>query len=309
MNAAPRLAALCAPAALLLLPVTVVAEARPLPTFSSGVEMVNLNVAVVGSEGRFVTGLGERDFAIYEDGVRQKLTLFAQDRLPLSLAIVLDTSASMEGRLPLARAAAARLVEALGPADEAEVVQFADRVEVQHGFTTEREALLDAIGRTRAGGSTALYNAVYVTARELESRGRGSVPRRRAMVVLSDGQDTASRLGDDQVIDTLRRASVHVYVVSLCRRLPGEAADEPRDRAIHFLTTLARDTGGQVWFPAALPELDGIYGRIAEELQSQYTLGYTPSGAHREGVFRKISILTPGRPLEIRHRLGYVASR
>jgi Ca-activated chloride channel homolog len=282
---------------------------KPGLTFHSGVELINLNVSVMDGRNRYITDLGETDFTILEDGVRQQVSLFTRRRLNLSLVVMIDTSASMEHKLPVARAAALRLVNALGPADTAEIMQFNERASVLEPFTSDRAALERAIGATRASGATSLYTALYVALKDLGRERKNGDLRRYAIALLSDGQDTASRITDEQVLELARKNEVVVYSirprsaeVPLDGKAPGEAD--------YFLTVLGRDTGGQAFFPASLGELNGVYDRIAEELRSEYSLGYVSSNGSRDGRWRRIGILTPKRGgLQVRHRPGYFAPR
>ncbi len=271
------------------------------PVFHSGVDVINLNVCVMDGRNRYIIDLAEGDFTVLEDGVRQQVSMFTKRRLDLSLVIMIDTSASMDQKLPVARAAALRLVQALGPKDQAEVMQFNDRTSVLQEFTSDGEALERAINQTRASGATALYTGVYVALKDLARQKKQGELRRYAIVLLSDGQDTASRVTDEQVLELARRPR------------PGDVSPtEAKDlgEADYFLSVLGRDTGGQAFFPGSLGELSGVYDRIAEELRSEYSLGYVSSNATRDGRWRRIGILTPGRGgLQVRHRPGYFAPR
>ena len=278
--------------------------------FHSGVELINLNVCVTDGRNRYITDLGETDFTVLEDGVRQQVALFTQRRLDLSLVVMIDTSASMEQKLPVARAAALRLVKALGPADTAEILQFNERASVLQGFTSDAARLEQAIADTRASGATALYTALYVALKDLARERKTGELRRYAIVLLSDGQDTASRVTDEQVLELARKNEIVIY--SIRPRSAEGAGNEAKSmgEADYFLSVLGRDTGGQAFFPASLSELNGVYDRIAEELRSEYSLGYVSSNASHDGRWRRIGILTPGRGgLQVRHRPGYFAPR
>ena len=277
--------------------------------FHAGVEVINLNVCVTDGRNRFITDLAEADFTILEDGVQQQVSMFTKRRLDLSLVIMIDTSASMEQKLPVARAAALRLVQALGPRDAAEIIQFNDRTAVLQGFTSDQALLEQAIADTRASGATALYTAIYVALKDLAREKKAGELRRYAIAVLSDGQDTASRVTDDQVLELARKNEVVIY--SIRPRAEVSTTDaKGTDEADYFLSVLGRDTGGQAFFPNSLGDLNGVYDRIAEELRSEYSLGYVSSNASHDGRWRRIGIMTPGRGgLQVRHRPGYFAPR
>ncbi len=296
----------------LLLAVTALAQGPPQrpPTFEAGIDVIRLNLSVTDSHSRLVAGLAESDFVVFEDGIRQELSFFAREPLPLSVALLVDCSGSMEDKLPVAQEAGSRFIKTLRPEDLAQVVQFNDRLAVLQDFTVDQRALEAAIRSTRASGSTVLYNALYITLKQLGSQGRPDAPRRRAVVLLSDGEDTASVVDDEQVLELSREADVAVYAIGL---RPGRLSDRERiafGQAAHFLTAMARQTGGEVYFPGSLSELDAVYGRVAEELRSQYTVGYVSRNTQRDGKWRRIVVRTSGPDqFQIRHKLGYYPSK
>jgi Ca-activated chloride channel family protein len=274
-------------------------------TFPTTVDVVNLSVSVLDGRDKFVTDLQLGDFAIFENGVRQEPTLFAQDDLPISMVLLLDMSASMALHLDVVRRAASRMVERLRPQDQAQVVQFSDRPSVIQDFTSDPEKLLGAIRATHPGGGTALHNALYVTLKEVAAVRKAEEIRRRAIVLLSDGDDTTSVVTDDQVLEAARACEISVYSIMLGRprgALPGS------EQANYLLRSLARESGGQAYFPSGPGELGRLYDRIAHELRSQYNIGYVSSNAGHDGSWRQILVMAPQHEnLMIRHRLGYYA--
>ena len=282
---------------------------RRAPTFPSAVELVRLSISVTDGANRYVPGLEKGTFAVFEDDVRQETAHFTNDPLPLSVSILLDCSASMEESLRVAQAAALRFTRTLGPDDLAQVVAFDDRVVVLQDFTTDQAQIGAAIGRARASGTTALFSALYVTLKELTSHGTAEKPRRRAIVLLSDGENTSSLVSDEQVLEQARICGVGVYAIAL--RPPDNA---PRGDGIasgvarHFLTAVARETGGQVFPVSSLSDLGAAYDLVAEELRTQYTLAYVSSNPLRDGKWRRVVVRTPGREdLRVRYRTGYRA--
>jgi VWFA-related protein len=172
------------------------------PTFRGSVDLVSLNVTV--NDGpRYVTDLASEDFAVFEDGVKQDVTFFTRANLPIALALLLDTSASMETKLPTAQEAAIGFAKRLRQQDLAEVIDFDSRVVVLQPFTTSEGELEQAIRKTSAGGSTSLYNAVYIALKDLKKVVAKNVDeiRRQAIIVLSDGEDTSSLLPFEEVLD------------------------------------------------------------------------------------------------------------
>ena len=279
---------------------------RP-PVFGTGIEVINLNVSVTDARGRYITDLTKNDFAVFEDGVRQELSIFNHEDIPISLVLMIDTSASMDEKLPTARAAAVRFVGTLRPQDNAQVMQFNDRTTILQDFVADHGALDSAIGRTEAAGPTALHNALYVALKELEKQ-KTQALRRRAIVLLSDGEDTASLVSDDQVLDLARKTEINIYAISLRPRRMQDRNAVKFSQAAHLLTALTQDTGGQVHFPNSLSELDAVYDRIAEELRTQYSLGYVSNNGRRDGKWRRIVVRIPAREdIQVRHKLGYFA--
>ena len=284
-------------------------EARPrgLPSFGVDVEVVNLNVSVADKARKYVTGLEKQDFTIIEDGIPQQVSVFDRHDVPVSVAILIDGSLSMQPRMGVVQGAALRLVQSLRPQDSARIVRFNHRHFVVQDFTSDKGLLETAVRSIRPEGATGLYNAVYLSLRDLERRGPEDMLQKRAMVILSDGADTTSLLSDDQVLEAARRAEVTVYAVGLGIAAPKEAVTPEVGRARYFLTALAQETGGQPFFPRVLGELDGVYDRIGQELSTQYCLGYVSSNPQRDGKWRRIVVHSPKGGLVMRHRAGYYA--
>jgi Ca-activated chloride channel family protein len=280
------------------------------PTFGVEIEVINLTVSVTDSRSRYVTDLKDDDFAVFEDGIRQELSIFRHEDIPISLVLVLDTSASMDEKLSTAQQAAIRFTRTLRPQDNAQVMQFNDRTTVLQEFTPEHEKLQEAIKRTEASGPTALHNALYVALKDLTRQKKANELRRRAIVLLSDGEDTASLVNDEQVLELARKTEIAIYAISLRPSRVPERNRQQFSQAMHLLTALSRETGGQVFFPNSLSELDTVYDRIAEELRTQYSLGYVSSNLRRDGKWRRVVVRAPTREgLTIRHKIGYYAPR
>jgi Ca-activated chloride channel family protein len=278
------------------------------PSFPTGIEIINLNLSVTDPADNYVTDLDAKDFAVYEDGIRQDLTLFTHENLPISMVIMIDTSASMEEKLPIAQKAAIRFSKTLRPVDLAEVVQFNDRATTLQPFTNDLGALENAILATEAHGPTALHNALYISLKDLMRDRDPKQLRRRAIVLLSDGEDTASLVSDDQVVDLAKKSEISIYAISLRPNRPQDRMRQAFSQAEYLLTTLTRETGGRVYFPTSLSELDSVYDRIAEELRTLYSVGYVSSNGRRDGKWRRIVVRVPDREgLVVRHKLGYYA--
>jgi Ca-activated chloride channel family protein len=278
---------------------------RP-PVFEAGIEVINLNVSITDARGQYVTDLKREDFAVFEDGVKQEISIFAHENLPISMVLMVDTSASMDDKLPAARTAGKRFVRTLRPQDMAQVMQFNDRATVLQDFTPDHIALEQAFDHTDASGPTALHNALYVALKDLAKQKSARELRRRALVLLSDGEDTASLVSDDQVLELARKTEINIYAISLRAKTAPDRNRLKFSQAAHLLTALTQDTGGQVHFPNSLSELEAVYDRIAEELRTQYSLGYVSSNKRADGKWRRIVVRVSGRDdLKVRHKLGY----
>jgi len=246
---------------------------------------------------------------VFEDGVKQELSIFTHEDLPISLVLMVDTSASMDEKLPTARAAAVRFAKTLRPGvDVAQVMQFNDRATTLQEFTGDLKLLEDAINHTEASGPTALHNALYVALKDLDKQKKAGELRRRAIVMLSDGEDTASLVTDDQVLELARKTEIAIYAISLRPRKMAARTQLQFSQAVHLLTALTQETGGQVHFPNSLSELDAVYDRVAEELRTQYSLGYISNNKRKDGKWRRIVVRVPAREdIQVRHKLGYFA--
>ena len=279
------------------------------PTFHSGSALVALNVTVQDRGAKFVQGLQPGDFVVYEDGVKQNVEFFESTRVPVDLIVLLDTSASMRDKLDVVHDAASGFLDTLRPGDRGAVVTFATSVNVAQPLTADRSLLQTAIRNTRASGETCLNNAVYIALKEFgQAAQTDATVRRQAIVVLSDGADTASLVGFEDVVNLARQMGVSIYTVSLQAR-----PDAPRmvlqhqDEADYAMKTLAKETGAQSFFPTAAA-LKTVYGSIAAELANQYSIGYVPASGALDGRFHRVNVQVVTRPqLFSRTRLGYIA--
>src|SRR3954471_5484254 len=271
--------------------------------FRSGVELVSLNVTVTDGT-KYVTGLEQEDFEVFEDGARQSLSFFSHMQQPIALAILLDTSNSMEDKLATAQEAAIGFVRRMKKDDVIEVVEFNSQVRVPQPFTNDMNALERAIRQTNVNGSTSLYNAIYVSLRALkDERAKNAEEiRRQAIVVLSDGDDTSSVIEYDDVLDLAKRSETAIYAIGL--RQPETGRGKFKE-AEFVLRQLSQETGGRVFFPTAVGELPKIYEQISEELASQYTMAYSSKNPMRNGAWRRIDVRVNKPGLTARTRRGY----
>jgi len=271
--------------------------------FRAGVELVSLNVTVM--EGtKYVTGLQQEDFEVYEDGAKQSLSFFSAVQQPIALAILLDTSNSMEEKIVTEEEAATGFVRRMKKDDVIEVIEFNSQVRIPQPFTNDVNALERAIRQTTVNGSTSLYNAIYVSLRGLkDERAKNAEEiRRQAIVVLSDGDDTSSVIEYDDVLDLAKRSETAIYAIGLRQQESGRGKFK---EAEFVLRQLSQETGGRVFFPTSVAELPKIYEQISDELASQYTMAYSSKNPMHNGAWRRIDVRVNKPGVSARTRRGY----
>jgi Ca-activated chloride channel family protein len=272
------------------------------------VDVVSLNITVADSAGRYVTNLEPENFDVFEDGVKQDVTFFNKSNSPIALSLLLDTSASMETRLNTAQEAAVGFARRLRSQDLGEVIDFDSRVVTLQTFTNDGGLLEQAIRKTSAGGSTSMYNAVYIALKNLKKI-VATTPdeiRRQAIVVLSDGEDTSSLLPFEEVLDLAKRSETAIYAIGL-RGTDDSSSGKGFREAEFVLRQFSQETGGRAFFPSDIGDLAGIYGQISDELSSQYTVGYTSKNVKRDGAWRRIIVRVNQAGLTARTKQGYFA--
>lgn len=306
--------------------------------FRSGVELINVTATVTDDNGRFVSGLRKEDFTVYEDGQRQEITHFSNDRVPVSLGILLDTSGSMTpDKMASARAAIDRFIfDLLGAEDEIFFMEFNNVPRLTQQFTKDRRALSRAVNRVNPAGGTAMFDAV-ADAVPLAGAGQN---RKKALLVISDGNDTNSNIRVAELRQLIRESEVMVYALgvdSTSRSNGGTVVRPPQlpipipfpfprggrrpyanpqivfssgsgDRVnADALRQITDDTGGRTEIVRGFDGLDAATARIADELSKQYYLGYPASG-ERDGRWHAIRVEVGDSRLTVRARRGYVAS-
>jgi Ca-activated chloride channel family protein len=245
--------------------------------------------------------------------VQQELQFFESSSVPVDLIVLIDTSSSMRGRMELVHDAAIGFIETLRDGDRGAVVAFSDQAEVVQSLTGDREQLREAIRTTKAYGGTALHNAVYIALKQFgRLAAQNEDVRRQAIALLSDGDDTSSLIAFEDVMQQARRSGVSIYTIALKSKYATmQASAEGRryfSESDYEMKTLARETGGQAFFPLRAHELGGIYDDIAEELSCQYSIGYASKNRRQDGEFRRVVVRVTGRPeLRPRTRTGYLA--
>lgn len=277
------------------------------PKLRSGVELVSLSVSVTDPAGKYVTDLEQEDFEVFEDGTRQTISFFSRKQQPIALAVLLDTSNSMEDKMATAQEAAIGFARRLQHDDVATVIDFSSQVRIAQAFTNDRAALETAIRGTNADGSTALYNAIYISLKELKkmkARTEEEI-RRQAVVVLSDGDDTSSLVPYEEVLDLAKRSETAIYTIGLREQRDGSRPNFKE--AEYVLKQLAQETGGRSFFPASVHELPKIYDQISHELSTLYSVAYSSKNPLRNGAWRRVVVRISKPGLIARTRQGYYA--
>ncbi|HXW07214.1 MAG TPA: VWA domain-containing protein [Vicinamibacterales bacterium] len=271
--------------------------------FKAGVELVTLSVTVTDGP-RYVMDLEQEEFEVFEDGAKQNITFFSRIQQPIALAILLDTSASMDERLETAQEAAVGFARRMKPEDVTEVIDFDSQVRILQTFTNDAAALEKAIRSTSVNGSTSLYNAIYISLKELKKVRAQSAEeiRRQAIVVLSDGDDTSSLVAYDEVLDLAKRSETAIYAIGL---KPSSSMRTEFKEAEFVLKQLSNETGGRAFFVTSVTELPKIYEQISHELSNQYSLAYTSRNPLRNGAWRRIVVRVTRPGLSARTRQGY----
>jgi VWFA-related protein len=274
--------------------------------FRSTVDIVSLALTVVDAQGRYITDLEQNDISVFEDGVKQDVTFFTKRPLPIQLSLLLDSSASMEDKIQTLQTAATNFVKRMKPTDLAQVIDFDSRVSIRQTFTSNQEELEAAIKSTVSGGSTSLHNAIYISLKELAKIKAASDEdvRHQALVVFSDGEDTSSLVSFDEVLDLAKRSETAIYTIAL----RGSDTNSRGFREAEFvMRQLAQETGGRPFFPTKIEDLNNVYGQIADELASQYTIGYTSKNPKTDGAFRRVVVQIARQGAVPRTKKGYYA--
>jgi Ca-activated chloride channel homolog len=275
------------------------------------VRLVNISASVRDDRGRPVLDLGRDDFSVTEDGVPQTITHFSSARLPITIALLIDASASMrlQGRIEMARKGAEEFVDAIEPEDRLLVLSFDDTLHGDATPLTDRKTIHERIRAITPGGGTALYDSLYAVAGMLQT-----VEGRRAMVLLSDGRDQALVENEpgslrlfEEALERSHRVEMAIYAIGLGGHLDREL-DLAQSRSLkEILETLARQSGGKAWFPSRVSELGDVYRQVADDLKRQYTIAYASTNTRRDGRWRALRV-TVGRPgLTVQARQGYYA--
>jgi Ca-activated chloride channel homolog len=284
---------------LALLSATQAAEKQ---VISVDVDLVNIYFTVCNNRGRLVTNLDLANFAVYEDNNPQVITHFSREtNVPLKLVLLIDTSGSVRYKLPFEQDVAVEFLNStLRPTDEATIVTFDSRIEVRQDYTSDRQLLANTVRRTRSGGATRLYDALSFLLNGTLAGGDG----RRAIILLTDGSDNASRNSPIEVLEAAQRENVAIYIVSV--NSIGIPSDESKGMD-SILEIFGTETGGKALFPKSRKDLSSKLAAISKELRSQYTIAYRSTNDKRDGTYRKIRIDVKNTGYSVQARSGYYA--
>ena len=279
-------------------------DADTAPTIRTTVNEVNLIFTVTDKHGHYIANLRQSDFALLDDQkAPARVNSFRQQiNLPMRVGVVIDASTSIRTRFEFEQQAATEfLIETLKPqADRAFVMGFDVTPSITADWTNNLDALETGINRLRPGGGTALFDAVYTACRDKLLPERGREPVRKAMILISDGDDNQSRVRPDEAIKMCERAETIIYAIST-NWTPS------RGKGDQVLTEMAEATGGEVFFPPSVEEMSNSFHEIQAELRSQYALNYTPADFRPNGAFRPIYLYCNDRRYQVRARKGYFA--
>ncbi len=261
-------------------------------------ELVTLNIRVIDRNNRPIDNVRENEFHVFEDGVLQPIESFTREEIPISYGLAVDTSGSLRSQLQAVIDAGKTIINSNKSGDETFLVRFisSDQIITVQDFTSNKELLMDGLDDFYVeGGQTAIIDAVYLSAEHVAEykKGDDNDHRRRALVVITDGEDRNSFYKEPQLLQRLREEDVQIYVIGFVNELDKDSGlirKSPRDKAIALINRLATETGGRAFFPQSVSELPQIAGEIVRDLRTQYVLAYNPTNKLRDGSFRSIKV-------------------
>ena len=276
--------------------------------FKAAVDIVSLNVTVVDDQNHYLTDITEQEFSVFEDGAKQELTFFNRTQ-PADRAVAAHRHQRQHGKPAADRAGGRDRLRAQAAAAGPRAGRRLRQPRRDHpGLHQRRRRAREGDSRRRrAGGSTSLHNAIYISLKELakiKAKSQDEI-RRRAIVVLSDGEDTSSLVSYEEVLDLAKRSETAIYAIGL---QPRDATQSKGFREAEFvLRQFAQETGGRAFFPSRAEDLKDVYGQIADELSSQYSIGYASKNGRRDGGWRRIAVQVARPNAVARTKRGYYA--
>jgi Ca-activated chloride channel family protein len=270
-------------------------------TFKAGTSIVPVLTTVTDSQGRLVPNLEQDEFTILDNGKPQPITLFQNETQPFTVVVMLDFSFSMNAHLDLLKAATEQFILRMLPADKGQVGAFSDKIQFSGEFTNDRDDLVAALKDLQFGNPTRLYDAIDASIDRL-----AGVEGRKIVLVFTDGDDTASRKGMGDVLDKARDTETMIYAIGLESEFPIAPGRMQRTRPDRGLRRLADETGGGYFELKRTTELAPTFTRVAAELHSLYTIGFTPAAFDDKAHRLEVKLKTPGQTA--RSRKSYIAS-
>jgi Ca-activated chloride channel family protein len=274
-------------------------EVDPEEVVKVDTSLVNLNVRVIDRTNRPVNDVKQEEFKVFEDGVQQQIFSFTRAEVPISYGLVVDNSGSMKSQLEKVLDATRTIIEQNKPGDETFLQRFVDseKIEILQDFTASKDELFDAMDKMfTEGGQTAVLDAVYLAAEHVGKHKKGDPlndRRRRALILVTDGEDRTSFYNQAKLFDFLRENDVQIYVIGFVNELDpngGIIKKSDKEKAVALLNKLSTETGGRAFYPASLAELPGIADEITRDLRTQYVVSYSPTNNRRDGTFRKVNV-------------------
>ena len=276
----------------------------PPPTIEEGdilrinAELVQLHVRVIDRNNRPINNVSQAEFHVFEDGVPQKIESFTREEVPISYGLAVDTSGSLRSQLQSVIDAGKTIINANKPGDETFLVRFisSDKIETVQDFTANKEMLMDGLDSFYVeGGQTAIIDAVYLSAEHVSDYKKGDEGdrRRRALIVITDGEDRNSFYKQEQLFARLREEDVQIFVIGFVNELDKEAGlirKSPREKAVNLINKLASETGGRAFFPDSVADLPQIATEIIRDLRTQYVIAYNPTNKTQDGTYRAIKV-------------------
>ncbi|MGD0908910.1 MAG: VWA domain-containing protein [Candidatus Acidiferrales bacterium] len=282
-------------------------QVKPTEGIKIDVNLALVNVTVTDPLNRLVTGLEKENFRVYEDGVEQEVVTMSSEDVPVSIGLVFDMSGSMSDKVDKARQAAVQFMRTANPLDQFFLVSFNDRAELTSGFTSSVEELQNRMMFTESHGRTALLDAIYLGLSQM----RGAHNAKRALLIISDGGDNHSRYNENDVKNFVKEADCQIYAIGIYDPIGIRSRTSEELNGPSLLSEMTEMTGGRVFPVGNIGELPDIAAKIGMELRNQYVLGYKPSNAQKNGVWRKIKVkLRPPKglpPLNVYAKTGYYA--
>lgn len=276
-------------------------------TFEVNAEEVVLNCTILDSKGQLVSGLDKSNFRVTEDGIPQSIVSVQHRDTPVSIGLLVDNSGSMRSKRAAVASAALDLVKASNPGDETFVINFSDQAYLDQEFTSDLGLLQNALAHLSLSGGTALYDTIVTAADKME---RKAAHPRRVLIVITDGEDNASRLSLDEAIHRVQDMQGPV-IYSIGLLFSGDSSGGERRRARHALEALASQTGGIAFFPSSLQEIDAVAAEVARDIRNQYVLAYHSTRISTAAYHSvRVQAQAPGHGKLIVHtRAGYYSKQ